>query len=108
MSGGHFNYQQYRLRDIADEIATIVDNNDSKKLDEDGYPLGRGYPPPVIEKFTEAVKTLRRAEIMAHRIDWLLSGDDGEETFLERLEKDLKAFDDSFKRPPGKPLMEED
>jgi hypothetical protein len=28
-------------------------------------------------------------KLHAQRIDWLLSGDDREETFLERLKKDL-------------------
>jgi hypothetical protein len=32
---------------------------------------------------------LRKAAVYAQRVDWLLSGDDGEETFLERLKKDL-------------------
>lgn len=43
------------------------------------------YPDEVIDKLKEAVKVLRMAEIYAHRIDWVLSGDDGEETFLRRL-----------------------
>lgn len=48
------------------------------------------YPIEVIEKFKEAVDILRKAEIYAHRVDWLLSGDDGEDTFLKRLERDLE------------------
>lgn len=32
---------------------------------------------------------------MLQRLDWFVSGDDGEETYHERLESDLKeAFDD--------------
>jgi hypothetical protein len=32
---------------------------------------------------------------MLHRLDWFVSGDDGEETFHERLERDLKeSLDD--------------
>ena len=47
------------------------------------------YPPEVIDKFKEAVSIIRRAGIYMHRVDWLLSGDDGDDTFLERLKKDL-------------------
>ena len=47
------------------------------------------YPDEVIEKFKEGVKILKQAEVYAQRIDWLLSGDDGDETFLERLKEDL-------------------
>jgi hypothetical protein len=40
----------------------------------------------------EGIEVLKRAQIYAQRIDWLLSGDDGEESFLKRLEKDLNEL----------------
>jgi hypothetical protein len=33
---------------------------------------------------------LKAGYIYAHRIDWLLSGDDGEESFNKRLTEELK------------------
>ena len=71
MSGGQFYYTQHHINDIADDIEKIIDNPDYN------------YPPVIIKKFMEAVKTLRLAYHMVHRIDWLLSCDDGEDTFLE-------------------------
>jgi hypothetical protein len=47
------------------------------------------YPDEVIEKMEEAVKVLKIAQVYAQRVDWLLSGDDGEESFLRRLDEDL-------------------
>ena len=47
----------------------------------------------MIEKFKEGLKILRQAEVYAHRIDWLISGDDGEDNFLERLKQDLKKLE---------------
>lgn len=41
----------------------------------------------------EAVKALRVAQVYAQRVDWLLSGDDGEESFLRRLEEELKKIE---------------
>jgi len=38
----------------------------------------------------DAVKQLKIAAVYAQRIDWFLSGDDSEETFIERLTKDLE------------------
>lgn len=35
---------------------------------------------------------LEIAQIYAQRIDYLLAGDDGEETFQERLDKELKTY----------------
>ena len=44
------------------------------------------------EKLIEAVRQLKIAAVYAQRVDWLLSDDDGEETFLERLADDLNAL----------------
>jgi hypothetical protein len=38
----------------------------------------------------EAVKVLKIAQVYAQRVDWFLSGDDGEESFLRRLDEDLE------------------
>ena len=50
------------------------------------------YPKEIQEKFEEALKALRIAEIYAQRVDWYLSGDDGEESFLQRLSSDLSKI----------------
>lgn len=89
MSGGHFNYDQYRIANIAEEIETIIERNDDTKLNEWGDRIGRGYDVDVIARFREAVHALSIAHIYAQRIDWLLSGDDGPEQFLKRLRDDL-------------------
>jgi hypothetical protein len=78
MSGGRFEYKQYDMNYIADKIEHEVLINSKKK--------------EVIEKFKEAVIILRKAAIYTQRVDWLLSGDDEEETFLERLKKDLEEL----------------
>ena len=55
-----------------------------------GYPRGRQYSPIVISKLYGAVAALRVAYVYAQRVDWLLSDDDGEESFLKHLEEELK------------------
>ena len=75
MSGGHFDYHQYRIREIAESVEDIIQNYE--------------YPPEVLEKIKEGSDTLKKAEIYAQRIDWLISGDDGPETILKRLKEDL-------------------
>jgi len=107
MSGGRFDYDQYKIGYIADRIEQEIERNGREKTREElkeeswrtpdwyeKYPEDKfwyEYPPEVIEKFKIAVQKLREAQIYAHRIDWLLSGDDGEETFLQRLEDELKS-----------------
>lgn len=90
MSGGHFNYDQYRIGYIADEIEELIRNNDDESVNEWGDTVGRGYTAETIAEFKTAVELLRKAQIYAHRIDWLVSCDDGEDTFHERLAEDLE------------------
>ena len=80
MSGGHFHYVQFRIEDIATEIDEVILSNHKKN--EVGYTYG--FSIETIEKFREAAQTLRRAEAMANRVDWLISGDDDQEDFHRR------------------------
>jgi len=93
MSGGHFEYQQYRIDDIANEIVRLIHSNDDETLNDWGDPKGRHYSPATIAEFWTAVKLLRRAATYAQRIDWLVSCDDGEEQFHERLKEDLQEME---------------
>jgi len=90
MSGGHFEYQQYRLHDIASQIKELIESNDDEY--EWGYRRGNGYSAETIEKFKIAVDTLEKAAIMAQRVDWLVSGDDGEDSFHHRWDEELKEI----------------
>jgi len=92
MSGGHFSYKQHTLLDIADDIGSFILSNDSTEKNEWGDPIGRQYSPETIEEFEKAVKALKMAYVYAQRIDWLLSGDDGEDSFHKRLQAQLKEL----------------
>lgn len=108
MSGGRFDYNQYKIRDIADDIeqeikksGTPLTNDELKETfwrnDEwyEKYPEDKfhyKYPDEVIKEFHKAVYILRLAEIYAQRVDWLISGDDGDETFIERLAEDKQKL----------------
>ena len=90
MSGGHFDYQQYRIDQIADDIQELIRDNNDTCMNAYGGTVGRHYTPETIRRFKVAVTTLRMAAKMANRIDYLVSDDDGEETFLQRWDEDLK------------------
>lgn len=92
ISGGHFNYDQHRIGYIADEIEELIRNNDNQELDQWGSKKGCGFSTKTIKMFREAVTTLREAQIMAHRIDWLVSGDDDEVSFYSRWDEDLEKL----------------
>lgn len=85
MSGGAFDYKQYEIRRIADEI-------EERMLKGNYFDGGDPLSAEVLEKFREGLAALRLAEVYAQRIDWLLSGDDGEDTFIKRLADDLSKL----------------
>ena len=87
MSGGYFDYAQFKLEDIADGIRNLIALNNNPQLNPEAK-----YSDETIAKFLEADKTLRLAAVMAQRIDWLVSGDDGEESFHERWDEDIKSL----------------
>lgn len=92
MSGRHFGYGPYEIRDIGEHIELLIENNDDTTLNSWGEPKGHGYPAEIIDKFREAVQALRVAYVYAQRVDWLLSGDDGEDSFLRRLGEELGSI----------------
>ena len=99
MSGGHFDYQQYKINYIAVEIEHLIETNESTEVNEYGEARGRRYSKETIEEFRNAVRYLKLAAVYAQRVDWLVSGDDGEETFHSRLEKDLSELSDMDEQP---------
>ena len=105
MSGGHFDYEQYKLEQIADSIERIIEGNKKEVADEDRWHevwddriYYYDYPDEVIEKFKEGVDLLRKAKAYADRIDRLVSDDDGEQTFLERLKEDLDNYEQNIQK----------
>jgi hypothetical protein len=89
MSGGHFQYKQWEIGYIAEELEQLILNNDSEELDKWGDRKGTHFNKETIEEFQKGLTILRQAYVYAQRIDWLISGDDGENSFHSRLKHDL-------------------
>ncbi len=65
----------------------------------DSYPEGADVlelEQETIETMKEAYRKICIARIYADRVDWMMSGDDGEDTFQERLKKELEEFEKEF------------
>jgi hypothetical protein len=108
MSGGHWEYLQYRFTDVSEDIEKLIEKNGRPKTDEElkeerwhdddwynKYPEDKchyEYPPEVIEEFKKGAEAIKLAQIYMQRMDWLLSGDDGEESFISRLKNDLEKL----------------
>lgn len=86
MSGGHFDYIQYKIIELPEEIQKIIDRNS----DVDWY----RFSDETIERMKEAIFLSNILYHYIHEIDWMVSGDTGEETFHSRLNKELSNFKD--------------
>ena len=77
MSGGYFDHQEWKLQDIALEMEEAIEESP--------------YTEETLKRIRLTIKMLRDVHRRVHRIDYLLSGDDGEQSFNERWEKDIIA-----------------
>lgn len=94
MSGGRFYYIERRIPYIAESIQAEIDKNNTKWdgfFSEPEWNVEH-YTKETIEEFKKEIEALRKAYVYARRIDYLLSGDDGEETFHRRLQEELENF----------------
>lgn len=125
MSGGHFDYEQWHIQDIADRVEEYLNGRDLDDEDIDEYvhdafyfwneedrkeaekyvrehhrtlPNQNEYSKETIAEFKRGLDILRKAYVYAQRIDWLLSGDDGEESFHERLKEELEELTDETEK----------
>lgn len=83
MSGGYFDYIQYQMFEAAEKLEQAI-----KDYSEGEYV----YTERTLCKFELGLFYLRQAATYLHRIDWLLEGDDGEDTFHIRLKEDLEKL----------------
>ena len=110
MSGGSFDYYQLHIDDIANSIENYIYGHSLDEEDINDYIKSRwledkekeyirknkhtkpnpfDYNKETIKEFKKGLAILRKAYIYAQRIDWLLSDDDGEESFHKRLKEEL-------------------
>lgn len=93
MSGGAFDYIQ--MRPEWDEAEEYI-----QKLIKDGgeygdFIDGTNFKPldtATIEELKKGLQKIKEARVYLQRIDWFLSGDDGENAFHERLKEDLNKL----------------
>ena len=86
--------KSFKAVSIYGEKYVVCEDEEEHYFDESGEEVFyRDFKPETLARFREAVGQLRRAAIFAQRIDWLLSGDDGEDSFLRRIDKELAALE---------------
>jgi hypothetical protein len=76
MSGGYFDYEQCRMKNMVNRLASAIETNDQ-------------YSKETLAEFHKGLTLLMIAALYLERIDFLLCGDDSEESFHVRLKEDL-------------------
>ena len=87
MSGGHFDYKQYSILTIIEQLESILSTNDYNLNDNS------------LEHIKIGKQIVELAYIYVQRIDWLVSGDDGEKEFIERLNEELNSLIKTWRKP---------
>lgn len=85
MSGGHYEYRDRALCSIADHIREDI--REFRGDSESGIPSAR-----VLNRLKEGLDMTLMTQVFLQRIDYLISGDDGDKTFQLRLRKELEAL----------------
>jgi hypothetical protein len=83
MSGGHFDYGCFRISRFADELKHEIDMNHSHDEEVHGY----NFDPETITLLKKCHDVIEYAGKLAKEIEWLYSGDHGEDSFIKAISK---------------------
>lgn len=78
MSGGSLNYFAFTFEEPLATISREIKWGKNK------------WTPETLLEFQNALNYLKIAQIYSRRVEWLLSGDDGEDSFIKRLKEELE------------------
>ena len=95
MSGGHYDYIQFRIGQLADDIEgdILKQGKESEWCTGDDKYYNDFYPDEINKIMLETLFKVKEAEVYVQRLDWYLSGDDGDDNYLKRLKKDLELLE---------------
>ena len=87
MSGGHYDYFQFHISQIADTIERDIKNNNT----EDEYGYSYNMSSDVIARMQELQTKLELVAALVRAADWLYSGDSGQESFCIEYDNIIKG-----------------
>lgn len=86
MSGGAFDYNCFRIAEFADDLKYRIETNG----ESDKRGCGDDFSKETLSVLSEAYRVIRQAAKLAKEIEWLYSGDTGEDTFNELAKEILE------------------
>ena len=94
MSGGHYDYIQFNIQDVVAELKKQIKRikvaNNTPDPEESWLVFNNREA--VLEEFELCRHHLELGALLLNRIDWLVSGDDGEEAFLQRINTEVRDY----------------
>jgi len=100
MSGGFFDYGQYSIEQMYEKLLYVVRDAEEAASERNELFWKYNFTYETLAEFKIALELLKATSTYMQRIDWLISGDDSEGTFHERLAEDMQALnnDEDFKQ----------
>ena len=97
MSGGYFDYVQSRLTwDVEEQLRDLL--NPAKYSERFSFDdCEDPYSEEDRQEFRNALYHTKKAAIYLQRVDWYVSGDDGQDSFHERLKEELEELEEWWK-----------
>lgn len=92
------DYVYSRIYEAARQIKDYLYEAEKSAPSDYEFDAGRMHMSPedlrkkVIQYMMNAYVATRVAEVYAHRVEWLKSGDDGYDSFIERTDEDLEEL----------------
>jgi hypothetical protein len=83
MSGGFFNYEQYRIHDIIIRLEQALENEWYIK----------NHSKENFDYIRKDIDLLNEAYVITQQLDLLLSGDNSEKHFFKGLKEDMKNLE---------------
>lgn len=91
MSGGAFNYAYARVIDFADELdLRLWEFDKSDEFGEQPYK----FLPATMDKLREIEKLARHTAALMREVEWLYSGDTGEDSFMRTMREFEKEWEE--------------
>lgn len=88
MSGEMFDYKELWIDRLADELEVAIFNEEIKIKDKSPW----CYSKDTIKLMKKVHRRLREDYIYVKRLAYVLSGDDGEEQLIPRINEDLEEL----------------
>lgn len=113
MSGGSMDYVYGRIYEAAQQVMDYRRDAANRPAEDFEFDAKRTSMTPeelktkVLQYLDNGVVRLREAEVYARRAEWLSSGDDGFDSFIERTDEDLAEVQRSLSvtLEPPKPYV---